>query len=338
VTVLALNSSYTSQMRTQTWVVTGGAGYVGSHITEAFVRAGMQVVVYDSLINGLESRIDYLEHKYECKIPMVNEDVRNLAKIEDTFRKFRPHGVIHTAALKSVSESIRDPKTYMEVNFHGTQNVLDVMSKLEIRNMIFSSTAAVYGLPRTQKMIKESDDTNPISPYGQSKLFAEGAVNKFLSDSKNKGTSLRFFNVVGRGSIELTDYSIDNLVPIIMKRLEDGAPIEIFGTDYETPDGTCIRDYVDVRDIASAHLSVALNLERTPNIVNVGTGKGVSVREMVELVLNQCNQSKIPVIDRPRRAGDAGFVCADTDLAKRTLRIKCEHSLADSIRSILGTV
>lgn len=324
-------------MRTQTWVVTGGAGYVGSHITESFVRAGMSVVVYDSLINGLESRINYLNRKYDCKIPIVNADVRNLAKIEETFRKFRPYGVIHTAALKSVSESIRDPNEYMEVNFYGTQNILDTMTKLEVRNMIFSSTAAVYGLPSTKEMIKESDDTNPISPYGQSKLFAEGLVNEFLSDSRNKGTSLRFFNVVGRGSIELTDNSIDNLVPIIIKRLEEGAPIEIFGTDYETPDGTCVRDYVDVRDIASAHLSVASNLERTPNIVNIGTGKGVSVREMVELVLQQSNKSYFPVLDKPRRAGDADFVCANTDLAKSILKIKCEYSLADSIRSILET-
>jgi UDP-glucose 4-epimerase len=316
-------------------MVTGGAGYVGSHITEALVRAGMSVVVYDSLANGLESRIDFLRGKYDCDIPMVIADIQSLSKIEDAFREFKPYGVIHTAALKSVSESIRLPEKYMEVNFKGTQNILDAMSKLDIRNIIFSSTAAVYGLPQSQEMIREIDDTSPISPYGISKLLGENAVGKFLSVSKNRGTSLRFFNVVGRGSIELTDNSKDNLVPILLNRLSNNQPIEIFGTDYKTPDGTCVRDYVDVRDVASAHLSVALNLDRVPEAINIGTGKGVSVREMVELLIKMSEKSEISVIDRGRRTGDPDFICASTHLAQNVLNFNCEYSLPDSIRTVL---
>jgi UDP-glucose 4-epimerase len=322
-------------MDSQTWIVTGGAGYVGSHVTEALIRAGMSVVVYDSLINGLESRIDYLRRKYACEIPLIVEDIRNFRKIEEAFSMFKPYGVIHTAALKSVSESIREPETYIEVNFYGTKNILDVMAKLEIRNIIFSSTAAVYGLPQGQELIKESDVKNPISPYGGSKLLAENEVNKFLSDSKNRGTSLRFFNVVGRGSIDLTDNSHDNLVPILLNRMSKNLPIEIYGTDYQTSDGTCVRDYVDVRDVASAHLSVALNLQRVPHAINIGTGKGVSVREIVELVVNQSKTNEALVQDRPRRMGDADFVCASTELAKKAINFECQYSLSDSIRSVL---
>lgn len=322
-------------MNSQTWIVTGGAGYVGSHVTEALIRAGMSVVVYDSLLNGFESRIDYLRRKHACEIPLIVEDIRNLGKIEEAFSMFKPYGVIHTAALKSVSESIREPETYIEVNFTATKNILDIMAQHEIRNIIFSSTAAVYGLPQGQELIKESEAKNPISPYGRSKLLAENEVNKFLSDSENRGTSLRFFNVVGRGSIELADESNDNLVPILLNRISDNLPIEIYGTDYETSDGTCVRDYVDVRDVASAHLSVALNLQRLPDAINIGTGKGVSVREMVELVINQSTKNEALVLDRPRRMGDADFVCASTELAKKAINFECQYSLSDSIRSVL---
>ena len=321
-------------MTTQTWLLTGGAGYIGSHVADEFLASGKDVVIYDSLYQGLESRIEYLRKKYNKEIPLIVADIRDTAKFEEVLNTYKPYGIVHTAALKAVGESMEKPDEYFEVNFHATTKMLELISKHGIKNFIFSSTAAVYGAPDHSNPIKEDDPKKPISPYGASKLAAEGEVNKFLEVPGNHGTSLRFFNVVGTAAPELMDNSVENLVPIVINKLKAGQPPVIYGTDYPTPDGTCIRDYVDVRDIARAHLAAADSTEILPLAMNVGTGKGASVREVIELVCKATGMHDVIAEERERRAGDPAFLCADIALIVQELEIRTIYILEQSCTSL----
>ena len=320
--------------QTQTWLLTGGAGYIGSHVADEFLASGKDVVIYDSLYQGLESRIEYLRKKYNKEIPLIVADIRDTAKFDEVLTTYKPYGIVHTAALKAVGESMEKPDEYFEVNFHATTKILELISKHGIKNFIFSSTAAVYGAPDHSNPIKEDDPKNPISPYGASKLAAEGEVNKFLALPGNHGTSLRFFNVVGVAAPELLDNSVENLVPIVINKLKAGQAPVIYGTDYPTPDGTCIRDYVDVRDIARAHLAAANATTKLPDTMNIGTGRGASVREIIKLVLEATDKADTQVIETDRRAGDPAFLCADVTLAKTAMGFESKYSLEESVRSL----
>jgi UDP-glucose 4-epimerase len=207
-------------MTSQVWLLTGGAGYIGSHVADAFLASGKDVVIYDSLYQGLESRIEYLRKKYNKEIPLIVADIRDTAQFEEVLTTYKPYGIVHTAALKAVGESMEKPDEYMEVNFHATTKMLEIIANHKISHFIFSSTAAVYGAPDHSNPIKEDDEKNPISPYGASKLKAEAEVNKFLAIEGNHGTSLRFFNVVGAAAPELMDNSVENLVPIVINKLK----------------------------------------------------------------------------------------------------------------------
>jgi UDP-glucose 4-epimerase len=226
------------------------------------------------------------------------------------------------------------PDEYWEVNFHATVKMLELISAHGIKNFIFSSTAAVYGAPEHSNPIKEDDPKNPISPYGASKLAAEGEINKFLAIPGNHGTSLRFFNVVGTAAPELIDNSVENLVPIVINKLKAGQPPVIYGTDYPTSDGTCIRDYVDVRDIAGAHLAAADAVGPLPLAMNVGTGRGGSVREVIKLVCEAAGRSDVVAEEKERRAGDPAFLCADVTLIKEVLAFKSNQSILSSSESL----
>jgi UDP-glucose 4-epimerase len=181
---------------------------------------------------------------------------------------------------------------------------------------------------------KENGPLAPISPYGSTKLDAESKVSEFINTAGNTGTSLRFFNVVGTAAQELLDNSVENLVPIVLGKLNNGQAPVIYGTDYPTTDGTCVRDYVDVRDIAQAHLVAANSTKPIPPIINVGTGRGASVREIIKLVLDATNKSDTEVIEAPRRAGDPAFLCADVELAAKEMGFRSKYSLEESIRSL----
>jgi UDP-glucose 4-epimerase len=174
-------------MTTQTWLITGGAGYIGSHIADLFLDNNKEVVIYDSLYQGLESRIEYLHKKHGKEIPLIVADIRDSARFEQALATYKPHGVIHTAALKAVGESMEKPDEYLLVNYGVTATMLELLIKHEIHNFIFSSTAAVYGSPDHSNPIKEDDPKNPISPYGASKLAAEDEVNKYLALPGNRG-------------------------------------------------------------------------------------------------------------------------------------------------------
>ena len=321
-------------MTSQVWLLTGGAGYIGSHVADAFLASGKDVVIYDSLYQGLESRIEYLRKKYNKDIPLIVADIRDTAKFDEVLTTYKPYGIIHTAALKAVGESMEKPDEYFEVNLHATTKMLELVSRHGIKNFIFSSTAAVYGAPDHSNPIKEDDPKNPISPYGASKLAAEGEVNKFLAIPGNHGTSLRFFNVVGTAAPELMDNSVENLVPIVINKLKAGQPPVIYGTDYPTPDGTCVRDYVDVRDIAGAHLAAADFEGALPLAMNVGTGKGASVREVIRLVCAGARRTDVGVEVKVRRAGDPAFLCADILLIKKVLGFSSGHELNESTYSL----
>jgi UDP-glucose 4-epimerase len=321
-------------MTSQVWLLTGGAGYIGSHVADAFLASGKDVVIYDSLYQGLESRIEYLRKKYNKEIPLIVADIRDTAKFDEVLTNYKPYGIIHTAALKAVGESMEKPDEYFEVNLHATTKMLELVSRHNIKNFIFSSTAAVYGAPDHSNPIKEDDPKNPISPYGASKLAAEGEVNNFLAIPGNHGTSLRFFNVVGTAAPELLDNSVENLVPIVINKLKAGQPPVIYGTDYPTPDGTCIRDYVDVRDIAGAHLAAADFDGALPLAMNVGTGNGGSVREVIKLVSSASTHNDVIAEERERRSGDPAFLCADAALIKRATGFSAQYSLQESALSL----
>jgi UDP-glucose 4-epimerase len=318
----------------QTWLLTGGAGYIGSHVADAFLASGKDVVIYDSLYQGLESRIEYLRKKYNKEIPLIVADIRDTAKFDEVLTTYKPYGIVHTAALKAVGESMEKPDEYFEVNFHATTKMLELISKHGIKNFIFSSTAAVYGAPDHSNPIKEDDPKNPISPYGASKLAAEGEVNNFLAIPGNHGTSLRFFNVVGTAAPELMDNSVENLVPIVINKLKAGQAPVIYGTDYPTPDGTCVRDYVDVRDIAGAHLAAADSTAVLPLAMNVGTGRGGSVREIIKLVCEAAGRNDVVESEQDRRAGDPAFLCADVSLIKSAIGFSSKYSLEASTESL----
>jgi len=317
----------------QIWLITGGIGYVGSHIADLFLANDKKIVIYDSLHQGLASRVEYLGEKHKIEIPLIVADIRDTVKFEEALTTYKPHGVIHAAALKAVGESIKKSDEYFDVNFHATSNMLELLKKHNIHKFIFSSTAAVYGSPEHSNLIKEDDPKNPISPYGASKLAAEGEVNKFLAIPGNQGTSLRFFNVIGTAAPELMDNSVENLVPIVINKLKAGQLPVIFGTDYSTPDGTCIRDYVDVRDVARAHL-VAADSAALPAVMNVGTGRGASVREVIKLVCDADALSDVIAIEVGRRSGDPAFLCADVTLINKAIGFVAQNSIEASIKSL----
>ena len=322
-------------MTRETWLITGGAGYIGTHIADEFIRDGKKVIIYDSLYRGLESRIAYLRAKHNAEVSLIKADIRDYNKIENVIRTQRIDGIIHTAALKAVGESMEKPDEYFEVNLDATTELLEIAKCNGVKKFIFSSTAAVYGSPDSTEPRKENDDKKPISPYGESKFQAESKVADFGNTDGSHGTSLRFFNVIGAAAPELLDNSVENLVPIVLGRLNKGESPTIFGTDYPTPDGTCIRDYVDVRDIARAHLIAANARTKLPPAINIGTGRGASVREIIEIVLAATNKNDITVNQVERRAGDPAFLCADINLAKSTLGFTTQYSIKESIQSVL---
>ena len=317
------------------WLITGGAGYIGSHIADLFLANGTEIVIYDSLSQGLKSRVDYLSKKHNVDVPLVIADICDTESFEETIEIFLPQGIIHTAALKAVAESIENPDKYFDVNFEATLRMLEAAKSKFVKNFIFSSTAAVYGSPTKSSQVKESDFLLPSSPYGLSKVRAEEKVNEFLDSKNHKGTSLRFFNVVGTASPALSDNSVDNLLPIVINKLKSGEQPVVFGSDYPTQDGTCIRDFVDVRDVAEAHLMAALNLNSLPLALNVGTGRGRSVNEVIDLARRAIGSTEIDSKKEARRLGDVAELTADVTLIQSVLGFRAKYCLEESIVSMI---
>lgn len=310
-----------------TWLVTGGAGYIGSHVTHAFRAAGVPVVVIDSLASGHEEFVP-------GDVPFVRGNVLDRDLVLRTLTDHSVTGVVHLAGFKYAGVSVQKPMLTYRQNVAGTVSLLDAMAEAGVGNIVFSSSAATYGTPDVAQ-VTESTPTAPESPYGESKLIGEWLLRDQAVATGLRHTSLRYFNVVGSGSPELYDTSPHNLFPIVLRALAGGRTPQINGDDYPTPDGTCVRDYVHVVDLARSHVAAAQELDAGRDLApvyNLGSGDGVSVQEIMDAVRSVTGIDFTPTI-APRRAGDPARIVASGELAARDLDWAMRHSLADMVAS-----
>ena len=318
-------------------LITGGAGYIGSHtVLNLIENTDYKIIIFDNLENGHIETINTLLKINPDKIIFEKGDLRNIEDIENVFNKYSIDGVIHFAAFALVEESVQNPSKYYRNNIYGTLNLLDTMIKHNVKRIVFSSTCATYGDIVEQTPIDEKHPQNPINPYGYSKLAVERIMDDYDKAYKLKSIRLRYFNVVGadeKGRIGEWHEPETHLIPNILKANNDKV-FTIFGDDYDTRDGTCIRDYVNVLDLAEAHrLSYEyLIKENKTDVFNIGTGEGYSVKEVFEACERVLNK-KIPVEVKGRRAGDPAVLYADIGKVKNVLNWKSEKSLEESIKS-----
>jgi len=306
-------------------LVVGGAGYIGAHVAYLLQENGYGVRIYDDFSNGLKSRID---GKFS---DVVIGDVLDRRALIGACEGI--DAVIHLAAKKAVGESVDNPLKYYENNVGGTLNLLAAMSLKGVRKIVFSSTAAVYA-PSEKLSITEDDLTEPLSPYGQTKLLSEKLISAVAKAENLSAISLRYFNVVGALRDEFADNSKDNLVPKVFAALKAGKNPEIYGSDYPTKDGSCIRDYIHISDLAKAHL-VALDkvfTTKVNEVYNVGSGTGYSVTEMINQIAESIGKAITPTLS-PRRPGDTAQLIASIAKIERDLGWKPERSLKEMIDS-----
>lgn len=311
-------------------LVTGGAGYIGSHTALELIKAGYDVVVADSLATGYVKAIPQEARFYYG-------DIRNFNFLDNLFKTEKIDAIIHFAAFSLVGESVTDPLKYYENNLYGTKVLLDAMVANNVKKIVFSSTAATYGEPKNIPIL-ESDPTCPTNPYGETKLAME-KMFKWTSEAHGMNfVSLRYFNACGAdesGNIGEAHNPESHLIPLILQ-VPNGkrSTISIYGTDYDTSDGTCIRDYIHVTDLASAHilaLQYLLNGGKS-DIFNLGNGVGYSVREVIE-VARKVTGHTIPAIEAPRRAGDPARLVASSEKAKKILGWNPVHNSLEEIIS-----
>lgn len=262
-----------------TWLITGGAGYIGAHVVRAMSEAGERTVVYDDLSTGISERVP-------DDVPLV---VGSTLDAEQVMRALVDHGitgVVHLAAKKQVGESVEQPLRYYRENVEGLRVLLDAVVSAGVPSFVFSSSAAVYGMPDVE-LVTEETPCAPLSPYGETKLAGEWLVRATARATGLSTASLRYFNVAGSATPELADVGVFNLIPMVFEKLTANEPPRIFGDDYPTPDGTCVRDYIHVVDLAEAHVAAARALRSSPGrdlTLNIGRGEGVSVREMIDRI------------------------------------------------------
>ncbi|MCT1955841.1 MULTISPECIES: UDP-glucose 4-epimerase GalE [Dermabacter] len=312
-----------------TTLVIGGAGYIGAHVVQLLLERGESVAVVDDLSTGFRNRIG--------DAPLIEQDVTADGAVEVLEREMRERGVkavIHFAAHKQVGESVEKPEMYWHDNIGGLANVLDAAARAGVRDFVFSSSAAVYGTPDVD-LVDEELECRPINPYGATKYVGEWMLADAERAHGMRTVALRYFNVAGAGSPELADTLVMNLVPIVLDTLERGKSPKVFGNDYDTPDGTCIRDYVHVEDLADAHvaaLGYLENDEREHRVFNVGTGKGSSVLEVIDAIGRAMDIEITPEI-APRRAGDPARLVCSTERIEKALGWKSSKDLDDIVRS-----
>ncbi|MFN7056819.1 UDP-glucose 4-epimerase GalE [Hyphomonas sp.] len=309
--------------------VTGGAGYVGAHCCKAFAEAGWTVVVYDNLQRGWRDFVRWGE--------LIEGDILDLEALTAAMQRVKPDAVAHFAALTFVGESTEDPGLYYRNNVLGTLNILAAMRASGTGALVFSSTCATYG-PPVRLPLDETHPQAPINPYGRTKLMAEWALQDHDTAHGIRHVALRYFNAAGAdpsGLIGERHEPETHLIPLALRGAGDESyTLNIFGTDYDTPDGTAIRDYIHVNDLARAHLAALDHLRRggASEAINLGTGTGTSVLEIRNSV-EQITGRKVNTVLGPRRAGDASRLVADTEKAMQLLGWKAECSDIDTIIS-----
>ena len=316
-------------------LITGGAGYIGSHTAINFINNDYEVIVFDNLENGHQETIDTLQNIGNVKFE--KGDLRNIEDIENVFNKYKIDAVIHFAAFALVGESVENPSKYYRNNVFGTLNLIDTMIKHNVKKIVFSSTCATYGEPQYTP-IDEQHPQSPINPYGNSKLCVEYMLKDYDKAYGLKSIRLRYFNVAGcdkQTRIGEWHEPETHLIPNILKStFGENKTFKIFGNDYDTPDGTCIRDYVNVEDLAEAHrlAYLYLNENNKSDVFNIGTEQGDSVKKVFDTCEKVLNK-KIPVEIVDKRAGDPAKLYANANKAKDILKWQPERSLEDSIKS-----
>lgn len=313
---------------TKTVFVTGGAGYVGSHCCKAFAKAGWNVVTYDNLSRGW---LDFVKWG-----PLIEGDILDAKKLRSAIRETKPDVVAHFAALAYVGESVSDPALYYRVNSCGTLNLLEAMRDEGVDQLVFSSTCATYGEP-DQMPIRETCEQRPVNPYGWSKLMVERMLADFGRAYGLRSVSLRYFNAAGadpEGEIGERHEPETHLIPLTMAAAAESGDfaLTVFGDDFPTADGTCIRDYIHVADLASAHLAAIDYLKNggESSAFNLGTGNGTSVREIIEAVERSTGRSVRSAVG-PRRAGDPPILVADPTRGESMLKWIAKRSHIDRI-------
>ncbi|GGQ47760.1 UDP-glucose 4-epimerase GalE [Streptomyces asoensis] len=310
------------------WLITGGAGFIGSHVVKAMTDAGERVVVLDDLSTGRAERLP----------DGVVLEVGTVLDGDAVGRVLREHGVtgiVHIAGKKQVAESVDRPLYYYRENVEGMRVLLDAAVAAGIGRFLFSSSAAVYGMPDVD-LVTEKTPCAPINPYGETKLAGEWLVGAVGARHGMATASLRYFNVAGAATPELGDDGVFNLVPMVFERLEAGEAPRIFGDDYATPDGTCVRDYIHVEDIAAAHVAAARRLAADPGarlVLNIGRGEGVSVAEMIGVIQDVTGRADVEPLVSGRRAGDPARVVASADLIREELGWSARRGVREMVES-----
>ncbi len=311
-------------------MVTGGAGYIGSHTVKALKTAGLEPLIFDNFSTGHRSFVQ--------QTALVEGDLRNPADIEHAFGKFPIEGVLHFAGKALVGESVKNPELYYETNVQGGLNLLRAMKNSRVRYLIFSSTCATYGVPQ-RVPIKEDHPQNPINPYGETKLAFERALRWFQEAHGLEYLSLRYFNAAGADADGQFGEDHDpetHLIPLALDAAAGRRPeVQIYGTDYPTPDGTCLRDYIHVSDLARAHvvgLQALMNGAVASQAINLGTGRGYSVREVIESV-RRITGRKFQSREIARRPGDPPELVGAVGRARQVLNWTAVDSDLDTIVS-----
>jgi UDP-glucose 4-epimerase len=308
-----------------TWLVTGGAGYIGAHVVRAFRTVGLGAVVLDDLSSGHASFVPE-------GVPLVEGTILDEELVAKAIADHQVTGVVHLAGFKYAGVSVRRPLHTYEQNVTGTVTLLKAMERHGVDRCVFSSSAATFGTPEAE-IVTESDPTRPESPYGESKLIGEWLVRDQAVATGLKHTSLRYFNVVGSGTDEVYDTSPHNLFPLVIEALIEGRTPRMNGDDYATPDGSCVRDYVHVGDLAVSHVAAARALEEgrpLEPVYNLGSGEGLSVRQIMDAMARVTGIDFTPDIG-PRRPGDPARIVASGELAARDLDWKMRHTVDEMV-------
>ena len=311
-------------------LVTGGAGYIGSHTAKALAQAGFEPIVFDNLCYGHRAAVRWG--------PLIEADLSDPAAIKQALIEYRPEAVMHFAAYAYVGESVRDPRKYFHNNAINSLNLFSAMLDQGVRNIIFSSTCATYGDPQDLPLA-EDHPQRPVNPYGESKLFVERVLRWYGQAYDMRWVALRYFNAAGAdpdGELGEDHDPEPHLIPLILRAASGrGDPLEIFGTDYPTPDGKAVRDYIHVTDLGDAHVRALRYLlqggESAP--FNLGVGAGYSVRQVIRTA-EQVSGRSVPYKEAPRRAGDPPILVADASRAQKALGWTPRHS---SLETILET-